>query len=631
MHNSTEFRIGHYRPIYLWAGPGTIRMNKLKFMQVDVDESVHFSAHQPSGADLVVNTIYQNWIHLTYSWGFPPEIEQEDWRSFEYATSEYHKQGAKVFAYIQSSNCVYSGSFKDKDWYALTPKGKKVYYYTGRYMTCFQNNDWINYLKERIQDAINRGADGIFFDNLWYGLQPNALFRTWLGAAGCFCDTCQERYHQETGKSIPTLIDLQKKEVLDYIQWRSEKMTLVIQQLSDFARSLKSDVIISANDYDPVMRPVKLIFGIDFESLAKIQDVTMIENFALPKWAVSQPNILVNNALTVRNVQPYLPKQKHLSVLSYDAGIGFDPVYPTRRILTGMAEAAALGCSMTTKGTEYHDGKKMTLLTATEYKEQQNVIGNLHHWLQDHQSIYQSQTKRIASVGILHPGDQLWQKWFQIAPLYFACQQTLLAAGIPWRTITDVEDLDGIRQLIVFEHLQQPEKIPPALSIIKAHEFSSSNTFSQSFFDRHPGMKSLLSNIADNLIRGYHANKSLRKLMDWLGMAKLVTHTPFFTLPAQEFQQELLRKINTQEIIRVISEYPVLMDLWENKSNGVHIHLVNYHGQKQVIKLKIPDNSILTFISPEQQTQEIHTISDTATLELDLYSIYFLDRNKEFK
>jgi len=57
-------------------------------------------------------------------------------------------------------------------------------------------------------------------------------------------------------------------------------------------------------------------------------------------------------------------------------------------------------------------------------------------------------------------GDQLWQNWFQLAPLYFACQQTLLAAGIPWRTITDLEDMDEIQQIIVFDYLQIPEKNP---------------------------------------------------------------------------------------------------------------------------------------------------------------------------
>jgi hypothetical protein len=113
--------------------------------------------------------------------------------------------------------------------------------------------------------------------------------------------------------------------------------------------------------------------------------------------------------------------------------------------------------------------------------------------------------------------------------------------------------------------------------------------------------------------------------MDWMGMARLVTHTPFFTLPPPEFQHELLRKIDEQRIIRVISDHPVLIDLWKNESDGLHIHLVNYHAQKQVIKLKIPDNSILTIISPEQQTQKMHLKSDTAMLELDLYSICLLE------
>jgi hypothetical protein len=240
-------------------------MNKVKFMQVDVDEKVHMDAHETQTAELVVSSLYQNWIHLTYSWGFPPETEREDWESFESATTKYHALKAKVFAYIQSSNCVYSGSFTQKNWYASTPQGKKVYYYSGRYMTCFQNPEWIDYLKERVSDAIERGADGIFFDNMWYGLQPNSLYGTWLGGAGCFCDVCKERYQSEKGHPIPVFTDLKKPDVMDYIQWRADRMTDVIQELSNYARSIKSEVMISANDYDPVMRPVKIIFGIDFE------------------------------------------------------------------------------------------------------------------------------------------------------------------------------------------------------------------------------------------------------------------------------------------------------------------------------------------------------------------------------
>ena len=35
------FDMGVHRPVYLWAGPGTVRMNRLKFMNAPVDEAVH--------------------------------------------------------------------------------------------------------------------------------------------------------------------------------------------------------------------------------------------------------------------------------------------------------------------------------------------------------------------------------------------------------------------------------------------------------------------------------------------------------------------------------------------------------------------------------------------------------------
>lgn len=38
---TNAFRIGVYGPIYLSAGPGTIQIKKLKFMDYPVDEAVH--------------------------------------------------------------------------------------------------------------------------------------------------------------------------------------------------------------------------------------------------------------------------------------------------------------------------------------------------------------------------------------------------------------------------------------------------------------------------------------------------------------------------------------------------------------------------------------------------------------
>jgi hypothetical protein len=186
---NSSFQIGKYKPIYLWAGPGTIRMNKIKFMNYPVDEDIHREAHTLPTAKLVVDKIYVNWVHLMYDWGFHPEKEPQ------------HR--------------------------------------------------------------------------------------------------------------------------------------------------------------------------------------------------------LANNALTIRNTREFVRNNAHLSVLSYDVGIGFDPVYPPRRHQQAVGEAAACGASMTIKGTEYNDGKRMTLLTDRTYYEQQVAIGDYHHWLEDHQDPYQNR-KNTAPVGLMH-------------------------------------------------------------------------------------------------------------------------------------------------------------------------------------------------------------------------------------
>ena len=60
---SARFQVGSYRPIYLWGGPGTIRMNRLKFMDVPVDEFAHHEVHGPEGAHRVIHMmIYTSWI-----------------------------------------------------------------------------------------------------------------------------------------------------------------------------------------------------------------------------------------------------------------------------------------------------------------------------------------------------------------------------------------------------------------------------------------------------------------------------------------------------------------------------------------------------------------------------------------
>jgi hypothetical protein len=618
------FRIGKYRPIYLWAGPGTIRMNKVKFMDYPVDEKVHMDAHREPAAKRVVEKLYANWVHLMYDWGFPPEVEKEDWEDFRQGAAAYHKAGTPVFAYIQSSNCVFSGSFIEKNWYARNPKGQKVFYYSGRYMIDWTHPDWIQHLKDLIRGAIERGADGIFFDNLWYGEGPYSLMGTWLGGAGCYCKRCQGLYHKESGgKTIPEKIFPSNPDAADYLRWRAKRVTQTVQELADFAHSLKPDVPISANDFDVTMRNSLLIYGIDVEALAKIQDVIMVEDFALPRWTEKPTKQLPNNALTIRNTREFVKNNAHLNVLSYDVGIGFDPVYPPRRHLQGIGEAAACGASMTIKGTEYNDGQKMTLLTDPAYHEQQEAIGRYHRWLDENAALYEDR-KNLAKIGLLHPEDALWQGWHTLALIYYGAAQLLTAAGLPWRVVRPGDSPDHLSVLLTFTP-DAKENIPerlPNLTTVHVPDLEGW-ALKKPGAAAKPGLThDLITGIGLSLVRGYHSRKLIRHLMDKMNMTSLVLQTSLFNLPEATLQETLLNALPGELSPRVTSEQPVLIEVWQ-KEKERQIHLMNYADRPQTVQVHFDAPVEAVVISPDREDQKAPK-GQTLSLHLDIYSVLHL-------
>lgn len=623
------FKLGEYHPIYLWAGPGTIRMNQLKFMQVPVNEKIHLEAHQSSGADIIVNKMHQNWIHLTYSWGFSPEIEKQDWNSFRSATETYHSFGTKVFAYIQSSNCVFDGSNTSRNWYAKDPKGRKFYYYTNRFMTCIQNSEWKKYIKERIKGAIEDYADGIFFDNLWNGTQPSGLAGSWLGSAGCYCENCKSLFRAEFGKPIPDFIDPNDYFVQDYLKWRSSQLTSFFKEMADYARLLKSDIVISANDYDVIMRPSKLIYGIDFSSFQEIQDVMMIENFCLPNWEPGKRTRFPNNSLTIRNARSKLTDDKLLSVLSYDVGIGFDNVYPTRRILQNMAEITALGAITTSKGTEYFNGKEMTLITAPEYQGQQLGIGAFNDWLSNNVKLFEDRTN-IAYLALVDPGEELWKNWFQVSPIFFGCMETLTKAGIPWKVITQSEIDQDTKLLLTFTSESKQSVLSKYQSnLIHVPNIKYWETRPESFLNKHRSIQKIISSVVEGLIRKYHSKILFRKLMDRFGMAKLITQTPLFYLPRIHKQKELIAAIPFAHFPRIESKIPVLIDVWRQKNSPTQIHLVNYADHPQSIRIFLGKKEDGEIIYPGTDEKGYFKNTDILNMKIDIYAILLIDDQKE--
>jgi hypothetical protein len=622
---------GLHRPIYLWAGPGTIRMNRLKFMQSAVDEAAHFEAHTPAGAQRVVTETGCHWAYLMYNWGFPPEVEEGDWRSFGQAVQAYHAAGARVFAYIQTSNCVHSGSFVDKDWYALDPRGRKVHYYTGRYMTCWESPEWLAHLRARILDALARGADGIFFDNPWHGAQPVFLGGAWLGPAGCYCAHCRALYAIQTGHEIPLEVIPGQPASDEYLTWRAARVTQTLFALAEFTRANKADVIISANDFDAVMRPSTITYGIHLADLARIQDIVMIEDYGLPKWIPSptRPR-MINNALTLRTARA-LAGSTPLSVDAYDHGIGFDSVFPARRYQQAIAEATACQASAVIKGTEFVDQNGVfTLLTALPYTEIRTRIGEYHNWLADRSGLLNphpargsepAQIQNLAPVGLLYPDVRLWETWPHLARRYFGCGQTLIAAGIPWRAVTPGENLEDLKVLLVLDMLDlRGVNAPPNLPLINITALPGWQlTDHDTLLESIAPLRHLAARLVGGLMRAYFSSRFVRRSLDGLGMMRLFTDSHFYDLPLPAARRSLLETLPAKLYPQVDAEVPVLIEVWKHEAS-TQVHLVNYAPAAQRVTLHFPTAVRARLISPDRLGEQ--TLSgQTLRLTIDIYAI----------
>jgi hypothetical protein len=607
-HN--PFAIGHHRPVYLWAGPATVRMNRLKFMDAPVDEKVHEEAHQRVGAQRMAQEAGCNWAYLMYDWGFPPEIEHADWEDFKQAVKIYQAEGIRVFGYVQSSNCVYQGSYVDKDWYALDPQGKQFHYYTGRYMTCWSHPEWREHLRKIVKGIVQAGADGVFFDNPWHGTDPMHFLGAWMGSAGCYCQRCQAAYREFSGAEIPTRISPSTdKSSQIYLRWRAEQVTQTLAELSEYARSLKPEIFISVNDYDAVMRPSYLVYGVDLPALAQVQDVVMIEDFALPRW---EGGMLINNALTLRTARALIG-DKPLSTIPYDQGIGFDDVYPPRRFQQAIAEAAACGSATVIKGTEYVDTGTFTLLTAEKYSPQRQAIGKINLWLESNAEIFEGRTN-AAAVGLLHPGEKLFWHWDQLAPRYFGAAQTLLAAGIPWQAVTSYDDFSKLDVLLTFGE----SSTIPGVEIIDVTDLPGWAPLPLSFWDMQPFAHTLASKIVSRLYRAYFESRWFRALGDQFGITSLYMASPLFNLPSDQDRLTLLESVGKPPYPQVKSSTPVLVEVW--RCGDEHqLHLVNYATEPVTATVDFGEDIDGRVISPDLESYEFR--DNQINVLVDVYSI----------
>lgn len=424
-------------PIYMWAGPGTIRINKVKFPTSKVNEETHIEAGLDKGASRIAQ-MGLNWAYCTYNWGFPPEIEREDHEFFRSTVKAYHEHGIKVFGYVQFSNVVFTGSFLRKNWYAIDHHGERINYYSGRYLTCPTNREWVEHLKTIVSGIIEAGADGVFFDN---------VFGSWYAFRPCHCESCQQSFHdfqRQKGRNepfdIPIALEESERTEL-YLEWRRKVLWDTIAELRDHAKGLKPDVLVTSNSFEAGLSRLSIMAGVDLRDAFHVQDLVMIENHQLPRKVFG---VQVFNTLTYRIAHAY-SHGKPVTSVAYMQGIGADEVYPTLNYIQGLAEAYSNDSVLVVKGTEYYHNGEWTLLSDDAFENVRREIGRYNTWFKD--LMDDSFGERAARIGVFHPYDSLYKSWELVSAFFFPIVHELVRAGIDFRIVRD--DFSNLDLLIV--------------------------------------------------------------------------------------------------------------------------------------------------------------------------------------
>jgi hypothetical protein len=234
-----------------------------------------------------------NCVFLSYNWGLPPELEADDWRGFERAARICHDLGMMAAAYIQPSNAAPLGSFARKEWYAVTPKGKRIPYYNGRSFTCLNDDTWRVWVLERCLDACRRGADVLFFDNCAFGGMPIPLSRDYTAFAGCACERCRERFRawQEAAGLVPAPLPRLFRPGRDeaarrFAAWRAGTLTDFLRGIVEEVRGVYPATKFVTNTVGGVNVNTFNVFGADLPAIAAFMDWLFVENLQSPRAGV---------------------------------------------------------------------------------------------------------------------------------------------------------------------------------------------------------------------------------------------------------------------------------------------------------------------------------------------------------
>ena len=207
--------------------------------------------------------------------GFGMAAERPEMEDTVRTAEIVHRLGMKIDTYIQWDSIMYETFFVEqpraKDWIQCDAFGQPVmieygYQQSFRYLPCFSNQEFIDYLKNVVRFAVTEvQTDFIHFDNFTLSAEPNS----------CHCGACKTGFRQRLRAKYsaderkgrfgfenidyvnPPLWNMTNRPAdlkvirdpvfQEWIDYRCQTMADALRQMAELIHSLNSEVVIEIN------------------------------------------------------------------------------------------------------------------------------------------------------------------------------------------------------------------------------------------------------------------------------------------------------------------------------------------------------------------------------------------------
>jgi hypothetical protein len=124
-----------------------------------------------------------------------------------------HEDGLAVFARMDSSKAHEEFYKEHPDWFAVDGNGQPQKS-ADLFVACVNSPYYEKHIPAILREIIERYHPEGFTDNSWSGLGRSSP---------CFCDNCQKKFHERTGKEIPRVKNWDEALYREWILWNYER------------------------------------------------------------------------------------------------------------------------------------------------------------------------------------------------------------------------------------------------------------------------------------------------------------------------------------------------------------------------------------------------------------------------